>query len=248
MNTFFTAFPATPGVALVYSDASIPGGNTTTSTSETTLTSTFSIPANSAIAGMQYWIFMEGTYGGTVMPTLTIKTKVGGQTILSTGALTGLVSGTDLEWKGWAKFTVKTLGVSGTIESNGHFNFLTAATTELGVNPASASYTVDFTASEAITVTVQWGAGGTAQTLTMRTMSVYAYSVTGVSNIFANPPTFSSMTPGSVLFIGTGGVVSEDNPNLSYDDSTDICNLAKSASNGTRMDVATKYHLACSCF
>lgn len=161
------------GGALLYSDGTTPVGNTVTSTSETAFTSSYTIAASTLAVGDVIRVKAYGVYSGTVLPTFRAKMKFGSTIMLDTGALTGLVTGSNLGWWAEGNFIVKTIGASGTIEAQGYAEFSTAATTGLSVNPVNtATITIDTTASQAVTITAQWGAGGTGQTITLREISV----------------------------------------------------------------------------
>lgn len=56
------------------------------------------------------------------------------------------------------------------------------------------------------------------------------------SKTFSSTPTFSTMTPGSILFAGPAGVLTQDNPNLFWDDTNNRLGIATS-SPAYRLDV-----------
>lgn len=58
------------------------------------------------------------------------------------------------------------------------------------------------------------------QTLTNKTLGNPTY--------FSSPPTFSSITLGSVLFAGSGGLLAQDNPNFFWDDTLNILKIQNS--------------------
>ena len=180
------------GGVLLYSNTTIPAGNTSTSTSETTLTSSYTIPANTLVAGDVVVVRLAGVYSGTVLPNITGKVKFGSVTMLTTGSIPGLVTGTNLAWWAEGRFIVQSTGVSGSIKANATLQFASAATAALNILLSSTS-TVDTTVTEAITVTVQWGMGGTGQTITMEEFIVEKETaqggpgtVTSVSVVTAN--------------------------------------------------------------
>ena len=171
---------ATGGATLLYSNTTVPAGNTITSTSETAFASSYTIPAGSLVAGDVVRVKMHGVYSGTVLPTIRAKAKWGSTVMLDTAALSGLVTGTNLGWWAEMEFVVQTIGASGAVESQGYAEFSTAATTGLSVNPINAAaITIDTTSAQAITGTVQWGAGGTGQTITLRQLAVEKVSSSG---------------------------------------------------------------------
>jgi hypothetical protein len=56
------------------------------------------------------------------------------------------------------------------------------------------------------------------------------------SKTFSSTPTFSTMTPGSILFAGPAGILTQDNPNLFWDDTNNRLGIATS-SPAYRLDV-----------
>lgn len=61
---------------------------------------------------------------------------------------------------------------------------------------------------------------GNGNALRVRSQNTtYGITVTNAGTVFTGAPTFSAMTQGSVLFAGTGGLLSQDNSNLFWDDS-----------------------------
>lgn len=175
-NTLLTLADV-PGVSLLYSNTSVPGGNTVnTSIAETAFTSSIAIPSGRLTVGNVIRIKLWGVYGTNVVaPTLTGKIKLGSTTLLNTGALTTIAGVTNVGWFAEAEFIVVSIGASGTIEVQGYAEFATAATTGLSVNiPNTAPITVDTTGNPILTVTVQWSLSNAANTITLRNMVVEA--------------------------------------------------------------------------
>ena len=167
-----TVVPVAP---LVYADGSVPAGNTVANTTtETAFASTYTIPANRLKVNSVIRVKLYGTYGTTIIsPTLTGKFKVGGTTVLNTGALTAVANLTNVGWWAEAILIVTSIGVTGTIEAQGFAEFASAATTGLSVNLTNtATYTKDTTGTLALTITVQWSAASAANTITLRPITV----------------------------------------------------------------------------
>lgn len=194
------------GSGLVYSNTTIPAGNTVgNTTSETAFDSTYTLPANTATAGMCIRIEMEGTYSTDALlaPTIRGRLKFGGTTMVDTGALTCVVGVSNGAWKAVVTLNVFTAGASGVIEASGQAEFSTAATTSLDAIIANTSTftSVDLTATKAITATVQWGTADTDNTITCRSFRVFVTPIQPVNTAF-NPPT-TVVTSSDQLLIGT---------------------------------------------
>lgn len=56
---------------------------------------------------------------------------------------------------------------------------------------------------------------------------------------FSSAPTFSTMTPGSVLFTGTGGLVSQDNANFFFDDTANVLAVGVNSLLNVRTTIAS---------
>ena len=78
------------------------------------------------------------------------------------------------------------------------------------------------------------GAGNFTGALTANTLSVSNETGTGAlvfanSPAFSGTPTFSTMTPGSILFAGTSGILSQDNANFLWDEANHQLQIGNSA-------------------
>jgi hypothetical protein len=159
-----------------FSNTSIPAGNTVANTAaETAFTSSYTVAANSLRAGSVIRVKLFGTYStdALVAPTLQGKMKIGGTTRLDTGALTAVLGATNRGWTAEGSIVVHSIGASGVADAQGTAQFATAATAALSVHmPNTATFTLDTTATQAITVTVQWGAADVDNTITLRQMIV----------------------------------------------------------------------------
>lgn len=162
--------------ALVYADGSVPAGNTVVNTvTETTLTSSYTIAANSLVAGNVIRLQVAGVYSTDIVaPMITAKVKIGSVVVATTGTITAVAAVTNGGYTGFLDVIVTNAGASGVVESQGFVEFATAATTALTVNMKNTAAVtgIDFTTSQAITVTIQWGTAAAANTLTMRQMQV----------------------------------------------------------------------------
>lgn len=183
---------------LVYSNTSVPAGNTiANSNSETAFASSYTIPANALVAGSIVRLKLYGVYGTTIVgPTIRGKVKLGATVVADTGSVTSVAGVTNGGW--WAEvfFVCQTAGSGGTVEAQGYAEFSTAATTGLSVNtPNTAAIAIDTTATQAITVTIQWGTADAANTITLREMTVEIANIVPIdtssisTDIDTNPQT-----------------------------------------------------------
>lgn len=162
------SYTPTGSKAVFMQTASVTVGNTGV---ETTLTGSgigsLTLPANFLKAGTTLKVRVFGTHSATLAPTIELKVKLGGVTILDTGAVTTGNSTNDLfSIEGWV--TCRTTGAMGTVFAQGWYN-------ERAQIPANAlaypmvnttTSTIDTTAADAVDVTLQWGLGAVGNTAT----------------------------------------------------------------------------------
>lgn len=173
--------------SLVYSNTSVPAGNTIAnqSGSDVAFTSSYTIPANSLTVGAVIRVRCWGVYSTSVIaPMITLKLKLGSITMVSSGAISGVASVTNAGWWGLADLTVQSLGSTGSIEAQGYGVLSTAATTGLSVNATNtAPVTIDTTVDEMVTVTVQWSASSASNSITLRELPI------NIEGVVVNPQT-----------------------------------------------------------
>lgn len=175
----FTTIPAvalafSPLGTLLFSNTSLPGGNTVANTAaETAFTSSYTIAANTMNQGDVFRIRLYGVYGTLVTPTtLEIKVKFGSTIMLDTGAFTDTGSLTNNGWMLEGYFIAQSIGATGAVETQGYSQFMTAATVGAAVPLTNtATKTIDTTASQAVTATAQWGSASASNTITLRMMT-----------------------------------------------------------------------------
>jgi hypothetical protein len=136
---------------LLYTNSSIPLGNTITVPVETAFQSSYTIPANALVVGNLIRIKMWGTYTlGNA--NFTLKLKFGSTTVLS-----GTLSPSNITNLGWnmeASCVVMAIGALGSIDVQGNARFATSGTNELVSNMANLlPFTVNTTQSIPITST-----------------------------------------------------------------------------------------------
>jgi len=190
-----------PSTALVFSNTTVPAGNTVANTSvETFFTSSYVIPPSALVAGMVVRVKLFGVYStGVIAPTLTLRIYFGATVLVSSGAITTVAGVTNEGWSGEGLFIVQTIGATGTVEAQGLSEFSTAATAALFINmDNTASITVNTTIAQTAQVSVQWGGTVSASdTITLREMTIETMSAAGIA---APPPP----PPFSVFFAEDG--------------------------------------------
>jgi len=178
-----------PGTTLVFSNTTVPAGNTVANTSvETFFTSSYVIPPSALVAGMVVRVKLFGVYGtGVIAPTLTLRIYFGSTVLVSSGAITTIAGVTNDGWSGEGLFIVQTIGATGAIEAQGLSEFSTAATAALFVNmDNTVPVTVNTTIAQTVQVSAQWGGTVNASdTITLREMTIETMSAAG---IVAPPP------------------------------------------------------------
>lgn len=159
----------------MYSDGTVPGGNTIANTNaETAFASAYTAAGGSLAVGNVVRIKLWGTYGtALIAPTMTGKVKLGSTTVLNTGAITAVAGLSNAGWMAEGYFVVTAIGASGSVECQGYASFATAATAALSVHVDNASpFSVDTTSGLALAATVQWSTASASNTITLRIMTV----------------------------------------------------------------------------
>jgi len=178
-----------PGTTLVFSNTTVPAGNTVANTSvETFFTSSYVIPPSALVAGMVVRVKLFGTYStGVIAPSLTLRIYFGSTVLISSGAITTVAGVTNEGWSGEGLFIVQITGATGTIEAQGLSEFSTAATAALFINmDNTAPITVNTTIAQTVQVSAQWGGTVAASdTITLREMTIETMSAAGIA---APPP------------------------------------------------------------
>lgn len=153
------------------------------STTETILLPDFTIPANFMYAGRTLRYTIAGKYSTTGTPTMTFRCRAGGVggTLLAASAAITTPSGvTNAFWFAELLITCRTAGSTGTWLADGLATVCAAvaptvasATGAAAVTPmtaggvtAPATATVDSTASQALSFTLQWSAASSSDTAT----------------------------------------------------------------------------------
>ena len=151
-------------------------GTIANSVTETAINSTgigtLTFPVNFFVAGKTIRISGKGFHSSTASPTIRIKIKFGSTVILDTTAQTSANdTNAGIAIEGF--ITCRTTGASGTVFSQGYYG-------EYGASPtfrqmvSTATVTVDTTATQAITVTAQWGTASASNTISLTNLIVEA--------------------------------------------------------------------------
>lgn len=160
----------------VFSNTSVPAGNTIANTAaETAFSSSYTIPANALAAGNVIRVKLWGVYStALVAPTIQIKLKIGSTVVLDSGAISAIVgSVSNLGWSAEADLSWFTIGAAGTVDAQASGKFATAAfATATVCVPNTATATIDTTTTQAVTVTVTWSAANASNTITLRQMNI----------------------------------------------------------------------------
>jgi hypothetical protein len=145
--------------------------NTTTETSLIgTIVGTNTLPANFFTVGKTLRIKGYGFHSGASSPNITVKVKFGSTVILTTGSVASGNSSNTL-WDIEAVITNRTTGAGGTVFGQGVYRELDGTPKFNGMINTTAT-TVDTTASQVVTVTVQWGTASASNTFSFTNLSM----------------------------------------------------------------------------
>lgn len=185
------------GGSLAYVNVSVPAGNTVANTgTETAFASTYTIPANALQQGSVINIKAAGIYStDAVPPTLRVRVKLGSTTILDSGAMT-LSAVADAGWWIDGQAAIFTGGAAGDLDAQGLIVLNTGAGTSLAVNlENTAPISIDTTANQAVTISVEWGTADADNTITMRQMAIWlADALDPIAKTFTKGATFVNAT------------------------------------------------------
>lgn len=149
----------------------------TASSTETLLDTSYSIPANTLVAGSVIKVRFQGIATATnSTDTLTIKLYIGG--LAGTAVLTGTatdVANNDI-FTGEALIQVRTAGASGTMVAVASGNIVPAATrVAVPVYQITASTTLDTTAAQVVGVGAKWSTTSGSNSCRLDLMVVEIY-------------------------------------------------------------------------
>lgn len=145
--------------------ASVTVGNTT---SETTIlgagAGSLTLQANYLTVGRTVKVFVQGVHSATGGPTARVRVKLGGTTLLDTGAVTS-TNQTDGSFAVEATITCRSTGVTGTVFAQGFYLEGDAVTSPFSL-AATGTATINTTTTNAIDVTYEWGTMAVGNTVT----------------------------------------------------------------------------------
>lgn len=157
---------------LIVTNVDVPAGNTiANTTAETAFASTIPvIPTTMWVIGKHIRITFAGYFStAIVVPSLTGKVKIGSTVIGTTGAITTVGSLSSRGWNGYLDIVIHSLGASGTMDVQGCIIIQTTAGACITLPIVNTSdITVDMTTSQSLSLTAQWGAVSTSNTITLR--------------------------------------------------------------------------------
>lgn len=130
------------------------------------------VAANAFTAGRSMLLYAWGNLGDTGVPTLQIRAKLGGVTILDTGAFNiGLITGTTL-WQMSCYLTCRSNGAGGTGIAQGIFTYFTTAgvqTNQQMVN--TTTFALNTTTTNVVAATAQWSVADPLNTISSTNFS-----------------------------------------------------------------------------
>ena len=157
-------------------------GTVFTKTSDTTVASTvvetnilgtgignLSIGADNLKVGKTIAIKVSGFHSSALGPNLTVRVRLGG-TLVASGTLTcgnGTNDGFDIR----AEITCRSIGMAGTVSCKGTYEEEHTSGGLIGI-VKTTNTTIDTTANQALTVTVQWSAASASNTITAQIATV----------------------------------------------------------------------------
>jgi hypothetical protein len=149
-------------------------GTIANSVTETAISSTgvgtLTLPANFFVAGKTLKITGLGIHSSAANPTIRIKIKFGSTIMLDTTAV-GTKNSTDEGFQVTGVITCRTTGVSGTVFSQGFYNEGASGTGNFDMKNTAAT-TIDTTASQAMTITAEWGTASASNTISLTNLVV----------------------------------------------------------------------------
>lgn len=161
------------GLAYAQPDvSSITIANTTT---ETAFSKSYTLPANTLVAGRVVRVTARGTYStkATGAGNATVRLKLGGTLLVQSGTNAVTDNLTNRGWELSATFIVQGTGAVAPIETQGWLRLATSAVAASEIDmEATARINFDLTADRALTITWQWSVQDTGNTVSIRQLIV----------------------------------------------------------------------------
>jgi hypothetical protein len=161
-------FPATNGVPVLSSfyrqvaDRTI--ANTTTETTlfqDTGAIGTRTTPANSLFIGTTFRVLLSGIIDTSGNQNITLRAKLNGVTVATTGAISINADPNDF-WKIEIDFTIRTVGVTGSVIGTGQFTHENSN----GHLTLASPVVIDTTVANTFDITAQWNTADPTNTIT----------------------------------------------------------------------------------
>lgn len=136
-------------------------------------TGSLTVAANAFTAGKSMLVYAWGNMGDTGVPTLRLRAKIGGVTILDTTAFNAsLVTGTTL-WQVSSYITCRTTGAGGTGIAQGVFSYFTTASVQTNQQMVNTTtFALNTTVTNVVDFTAQWGTADPLNTITATNFSL----------------------------------------------------------------------------
>ena len=151
--------------ALYIQTNSVTVANTVT---ETTLVGTgigtVTLPANFFAIGKSLRLALTGFHSSVATPTVTVRLKLGATTIIDSGA-TASGNGANDGFVLNLILTCRTIGGTGTVVAQGLYQEIHSSGARVELVELTSD-TIDTTASQAVSVTFQWGTASASNTVT----------------------------------------------------------------------------------
>lgn len=129
------------------------------------------IPAGSLVAGSLLHIRVWGIHSAAVNPTLTVRLKLNGSTILTTGAISTNNSTNQVcDLDSWV--SIETAGAAGTAFAQGGWVEWNPGGNNSFSLASTSTFAINTTVSQTIDVSFQWSAASASNSLTFPIVSV----------------------------------------------------------------------------
>jgi hypothetical protein len=170
------------GGALLYTNSSVPAGNTVDNTAtESAFSSSYDVPADTLIADEGIRVILRGVYSTPAAAIdLTIKVKVDGVTFASFVADQLPNAASDAGWLVDEIITVRTAGASGDAEHQGFSHWGDSGAPGPAPHaPSTGLASIDTTQDLTITATAEWASADPDASVTLRQVVIEHLTATG---------------------------------------------------------------------
>lgn len=173
LQTFVNGVEQTLSGVLFTQTNTVTVANTVTETALTgTGVGTLTLPANFFVAGKTIRFFARGFYSSTANPDTTVKFKLGSTVIMATATVSG-GNGSNDGFVAFGDVTCRTTGGTGTVFGQGQYLELHSSGSVEGM-VATSTVTIDTTATQAVSVSFQWGTASASNTISCTNFTLEA--------------------------------------------------------------------------